>query len=132
MSGAGRAARAGGRRRLAAGPGTPPFRRILCAIDFSPASLRALRYAVKLQQAGVELTVLHVVEWQFEDEPGARLAGFDVPEFRATWTRTRASGWIEPCATSWASAGGARAGRGGALLARGPEGGTGGPGRTSW
>jgi nucleotide-binding universal stress UspA family protein len=66
----------------AAMPAAPPFRRILCAIDFSPASLRALRYAAKLQEAGVELTVLHVVEWQFEDEPGARLAGFDVPEFR--------------------------------------------------
>lgn len=61
----------------------PPFRRILCAMDFSPASLAALRFAARLQEEpGVELHVLHVVEWQFEDEPGARLAGFDVPEFR--------------------------------------------------
>jgi nucleotide-binding universal stress UspA family protein len=68
--------------RAAAASGVP-FRQLLCAVDFSPASLAALRYAAKLQEEpGVELTVLHVVEWQFEDEPGARLAGFDVPEFR--------------------------------------------------
>jgi nucleotide-binding universal stress UspA family protein len=39
------------------------FTRILCAIDFSDASLRALEYALSLKQdAGAHLTLVHVVE----------------------------------------------------------------------
>jgi nucleotide-binding universal stress UspA family protein len=59
------------------------FRTIVCPVDFSDASLVALRYAVKLaEESSAEITVLHVLEWLVEDEPGARIAGFDVPEFR--------------------------------------------------
>jgi nucleotide-binding universal stress UspA family protein len=59
------------------------FRRIVCPVDFSGASLAALGYALKLaEESGAEITVLHVLEWLVEDEPGARIAGFDVPEFR--------------------------------------------------
>jgi nucleotide-binding universal stress UspA family protein len=59
------------------------FRRIVCPVDFSCASLAALGYALKLaEESGAEITVLHVLEWLIEDEPGARIAGFDVPEFR--------------------------------------------------
>ena len=59
------------------------FRRIVCPVDFSEASLAALGYALKLaEESCAEITVLHVLEWLVEDEPGARIAGFDVPEFR--------------------------------------------------
>jgi nucleotide-binding universal stress UspA family protein len=59
------------------------FRRIVCPVDFSGASLAALGYALKLaEESHAEITVLHVLEWLVEDEPGARIAGFDVPEFR--------------------------------------------------
>jgi nucleotide-binding universal stress UspA family protein len=44
-------------------PGQPPFRRILCSIDLSPASLRALDFAVSLAGEGLaELVLLHVIE----------------------------------------------------------------------
>ncbi len=43
--------------------GAAPFRRILCATDFSDCSLAALRYAASFAlHPGVTLTVLHVVE----------------------------------------------------------------------
>lgn len=41
-----------------------PFQSILCAIDFSPASLKALEYALLLaQESGKRLTLLHVFDW---------------------------------------------------------------------
>ena len=40
-----------------------PFRSILCAVDFSQDSARALAYAASLaQQTGARLTIMHVVE----------------------------------------------------------------------
>jgi nucleotide-binding universal stress UspA family protein len=48
------------------------FDRILCAMDFSPAALQALGFALDLaHQAKTVVTVLHVVEWLAEDQPGA-------------------------------------------------------------
>ena len=45
-----------------AAPGMP-FRTILCAVDFSPDSARALSYAASLaQHAGGRLTIMHVAE----------------------------------------------------------------------
>jgi nucleotide-binding universal stress UspA family protein len=45
------------------------FGRVVCAIDFSPASTRALGLALSLaQDHGAELTVMHVVEALSEDE----------------------------------------------------------------
>jgi nucleotide-binding universal stress UspA family protein len=45
------------------------FRRILCAIDFSPCSNRAMSYALSLaEEAGGALTLLHVLE-SFAEEP---------------------------------------------------------------
>ena len=59
------------------------LRRILCPVDFSGASRAALVYAFALaEESGAEITVLHVLEWPIEEEPGAHIAGFDVPEFR--------------------------------------------------
>jgi nucleotide-binding universal stress UspA family protein len=45
-------------------PGPPLYGRILCAVDFSRCSLRALDYALSLaQEAKALLHVLHVLEW---------------------------------------------------------------------
>lgn len=47
-----------------------PFRRILCAIDFSEWSCAALDLASSLaQQSGAALDLLHVVEWPWEEPP---------------------------------------------------------------
>ena len=46
------------------------FKRILCAIDFSPASLAALQYALELgRQANGCVTVLHALEYMDPEEP---------------------------------------------------------------
>jgi len=58
------------------------FDRILCALDFSPASLQALGFALDLaRQANGKVTVLHVVEWLAEEEPRVH-THFNVPEYR--------------------------------------------------
>jgi len=48
--------------------GVPIFRNILCPVDFSPSSARALQYAEGLAREGAKLRVLHVAEqlpsWQ--------------------------------------------------------------------
>lgn len=49
------------------GASTPPFRRILCPIDFSEPSLAALDHAFSLvRESDGELTMLHVFEWPEE------------------------------------------------------------------
>jgi nucleotide-binding universal stress UspA family protein len=63
--------------------GSVLFRSIVCPVDFSGASVAALGYALKLaEESCAAIAVVHVLEWLVEDEPGARIAGFDVPEFR--------------------------------------------------
>lgn len=65
------------------GPARVPFAKLLCAIDFSPASLLALRYALSLaQEANAELLLLHVVEELPEVEPSSYSPLFDVPGYR--------------------------------------------------
>lgn len=58
------------------------FSRILCPVDFSPSSARALDYALSLaQEAKASLSVLHVVEWS----PGEEVREhrhFDVAGYR--------------------------------------------------
>lgn len=61
--------------------GRPPFARILCGVDFSPSSLRAVEVALSIAQEGcAELTLLHVMEglpsFQLESQ------GFDVTRYR--------------------------------------------------
>lgn len=47
-----------------------PFRRLLCAVDFSDSSLSALQHAFSLaQESGAELTILHVLEWPWQEPP---------------------------------------------------------------
>jgi nucleotide-binding universal stress UspA family protein len=46
------------------------FKNILCAVDFSTLSLKAVEYCLSLaQEAGGRLSLLNAVEW-FPDEPG--------------------------------------------------------------
>jgi nucleotide-binding universal stress UspA family protein len=72
---------------LAVPPHAPPtadvaFTRILCALDFSPASLQALGFALDLvRQVNGSLIVLHTVEWLAEHEPRENVH-FNVPEYR--------------------------------------------------
>ena len=50
-------------------PHALPYTRLLCAVDFSPASLSAARYALAIaREADARLTLLHVVEWPEQDE----------------------------------------------------------------
>ena len=63
-------------------PETVIFKRILCPIDFSPAALHALPFAMDLaRQADGLVTLLHVVEWLPEDDPRTSPL-FDLPKFR--------------------------------------------------
>ncbi|HEY8549291.1 MAG TPA: universal stress protein [Vicinamibacterales bacterium] len=56
-------------------PGSPLFKTILCPMDFSEASLRALEYALSLaQEADARLILLHVIEHVL-GEAGARALG---------------------------------------------------------
>jgi len=49
-------------------PSVPqPFQSILCAVDFSPASLEALQYALRLaEESGKRITLLHVFDWDVD------------------------------------------------------------------
>jgi nucleotide-binding universal stress UspA family protein len=66
-----------------------PFRRLLCAVDFSDSSLAALQYAFSLaQESGAAMTILHVLEWPWEEPPSPVLEklpaeqGFALAEYR--------------------------------------------------
>ena len=66
-----------------------PFKRLLCAVDFSDSSLTALQYAFSLaHESDAELTILHVLEWPWEEPPPPVLEelpfaqGFALAEYR--------------------------------------------------
>ena len=66
-----------------------PFKRMVCAVDLSDSSLTGLRSALSLaQEADAELTILHVLEWPWEEPPPPELKGlppeqaFNLAEFR--------------------------------------------------
>jgi nucleotide-binding universal stress UspA family protein len=49
-----------------------PFERLLCAVDFSEASLAAARFAcATAKETGAALTLAHVVEWPWHEPPAA-------------------------------------------------------------
>jgi nucleotide-binding universal stress UspA family protein len=55
---------------------------ILCPVDFSPAALQAVGFAVDLaRRANASVTFLQAIEWLAEEEPGEP-PRFNVPEFR--------------------------------------------------
>jgi nucleotide-binding universal stress UspA family protein len=50
--------------------GAMPFQRILCPIDFSDSSLAGLEWAWSLaQESGALVSLLHVIEWPWEEPP---------------------------------------------------------------
>lgn len=60
-----------------------PFKRLLCPVDFSEPSLRALRYALSLaQESNAELLLLHVLESLPEADPLASSVVFDLGAYR--------------------------------------------------
>jgi nucleotide-binding universal stress UspA family protein len=60
------------------------FRSILCSVDFSPASTRALRYARGMVDAdGAQIILLHVIELPAELRANSLVEGFDVAQIRA-------------------------------------------------
>jgi nucleotide-binding universal stress UspA family protein len=59
--------------------GRPPFERIVCPVDFSPASTRALEHALSLaQEAHGRLTLMHAIE-PFPEE--SSMAHFEMARF---------------------------------------------------
>lgn len=66
----------------AALPAEVRFHRVLCPMDFSPAALQALGFALDLaRQADGRVTLVHAIEWLVEEE-SRQLAHFNVPEAR--------------------------------------------------
>jgi len=58
-----------------------PFRRILCAIDFSEPSVAALEYGVSLAVgADATMTLLHVLEWPWHEPPPPNFAELPAPQ----------------------------------------------------
>jgi nucleotide-binding universal stress UspA family protein len=55
-------------------PSSLPFARILCSIDFSNPSLAALEWTWSLaQESRAAVTLLHVIEWPWEEPPAPHL-----------------------------------------------------------
>jgi nucleotide-binding universal stress UspA family protein len=78
-----------------------PFRRLLCAVDASDTAASALGYASALvQKTGAGLTVLHVIEWPWEEPPAPALAGLPpaqavaLAEYRR-YRESSAARWLE-------------------------------------
>lgn len=80
------------------------FRKILCAMDFSPAALQALGFALDLgRQADGKVTLLHSIEWLAEHEPRTQ-AHFNVSEYRtylADEARQRLEALVDVEARTW-------------------------------
>lgn len=65
----------------------PSFQRVLCPVDFSPASEQAIGFALDLgRQSGGTVTMLSVVEWLAEEQPVGS-ADFDVTALREQMAR---------------------------------------------
>jgi nucleotide-binding universal stress UspA family protein len=60
----------------------PPFRRVLCAVDFSDWSLTALELAFSLaRESNAGVTIVHVIEWPWHEPPPPQLS--DMPPEQA-------------------------------------------------
>ena len=61
-------------------PAKPPFKRLLCPIDFSAPSIAAFRIALSIaEESDARLTALHVLAEPSDGEP---FEPFDTPEYR--------------------------------------------------
>jgi nucleotide-binding universal stress UspA family protein len=62
---------------------TLPFKRILCAVDFSEPSIAAMRYALSLaRESNSTLSLLHAIEFPLETTPFETMS-FDMSAYRA-------------------------------------------------
>jgi len=58
-----------------------PFTQLLCAIDFSESSMAALSFAFSLAtESDARLTMLHVLEWPWEEPPPPRLEDLPIEQ----------------------------------------------------
>ena len=58
-----------------------PFKQLLCAVDFSDSSVTALEYAFSLaRESDAGLTILHVLEWPWEEPPAPVLEELPVAQ----------------------------------------------------
>jgi nucleotide-binding universal stress UspA family protein len=49
---------------------TVPFKRVLCALDFSPSSMRGFEFALSMaEESDAAITLAHVLEWPWEEPP---------------------------------------------------------------
>jgi len=63
-------------------PAATRFTRLICAVDFSDCSLRALTFAASLaRESGAALTLVHVLEWPWHESAMATMDG--VPQAQA-------------------------------------------------
>jgi nucleotide-binding universal stress UspA family protein len=61
----------------------PPYRHLLCPVDFSESSLAALRFALSIaEESDAELTILHAIDWPADSE--LLVERFDDPLFRTS------------------------------------------------
>jgi len=60
-----------------------PFRRLMCAVDFSDWSLTALALAFSLaRESNAAVTIVHVIEWPWQEPPPPQLS--ELPPEQAT------------------------------------------------
>lgn len=83
---------------------TVTFKSILCAIDYSPSALEALRYALELgRQAGGCVTVLYALEYMDPEEPCEHV-DFDIRKRRQHFidhARERLHGQLAQESSTW-------------------------------
>ncbi len=61
-----------------------PFTSVLCGVDFSDCSIKAVEFAASVaKQSGAALTLLHVLEWPWHEPPTPAMAGVPPEQVRA-------------------------------------------------
>ena len=82
-------------------PGSPLYKTILCPLDFSAASIRALEYALSLaKEANARLILLHAIENVLGDASAQSLGHPSVPESCHHSNGMRSHGSKRPCPTT--------------------------------
>src|SRR5439155_13561294 len=75
------------------GAAPPLYKRLLCPVDFSEPSIRALRFALSIaQESGPHVTVLHAFEWTADE--AFLTEQFDTPDFRLR-LEDQVRGWVD-------------------------------------
>jgi nucleotide-binding universal stress UspA family protein len=65
----------------AAAGASDPFRRIMCAVDFSESSVEGVRLAYRIaREADSVLTLVHVIEWPWHEPPNPALDELPPPQ----------------------------------------------------